>query len=72
MRRSCAAQKLLRFPVRMVLPAIRAELLHFDPLSGRLLVFRARIVPVLAFLTLERDDFSWHLLPLFSPNPESR
>jgi hypothetical protein len=50
--------------VRVVLPAIRAELLHFETLSRRLFVFRARIVPVLAFLTLERDDFSWHTLPL--------
>jgi hypothetical protein len=52
---------LFRFPVRPVLAAVRAELLHFETLGGRLLVFGARIVPVLTFLTLERDDFSCHL-----------
>jgi hypothetical protein len=46
--------------MRLVLAAVRAELLHFETLSGRLFVFRIRVVPVLAFLTLERDDFSWH------------
>jgi hypothetical protein len=57
---------LLRFPVCVVLPAIRAELLHFETLSGRLLVLGGGVVPVLAFLTLERNDFSWHFsLPLF-------
>jgi hypothetical protein len=48
--------------VGLVLPAKRAELLHFETLGGRLLVFGARIVPVLALGALERDDFSWHLL----------
>jgi hypothetical protein len=47
--------------VRVVLAAMRAELFHFETLGGRLLVFSARVVPVLAFLTLERDDFSRHL-----------
>jgi hypothetical protein len=46
--------------MRVVLAAIRAELLHFKTLGRRLFVLRARVVPVLAFLTLERDDFSWH------------
>jgi hypothetical protein len=50
--------------MRVVLAAVRAEFFHFETLRGGLLVFSARIVPVLAFLTLERDDFSWHTLPL--------
>ena len=41
-------------------PAIRAEFLHFETLGCRLFVLRARVVPVLAFLTLECDDFSRH------------
>jgi hypothetical protein len=51
---------LLGFPVWLMLPAVVAELLHFQTLGGRLLIFRVRIVPVLAFLTLERDDLSRH------------
>jgi hypothetical protein len=46
--------------MRVVLAAIRAELLHFKTLGRRLFVLRARVVPVLAFLTLERNDFSRH------------
>jgi hypothetical protein len=54
--------------MRVVLAAMRAELLHFKTLGCRLLVLGARVVPVLAFLTLERDDFSWHFsLPLINP-----
>jgi hypothetical protein len=58
----------------MVLPAVGTELFHFETLGGRLLVFGARVVPVLAFLTLERDDFSWHFsyLSIQALNPESR
>ena len=55
---------LFGFPVGLVLPAKRAELLHFETLGGRLLVFGARIVPVLALGALERDDFSWHFFDL--------
>jgi hypothetical protein len=48
-----------------MLAAVRAELLHLETLGGRLLVFGARVVPVFAFLTLERNDFSRHFsLPL--------
>jgi len=46
--------------VRVVLAAMRAELFHFETLGGRLLVLGACVVPVFAFLTLERDDFSRH------------
>src|SRR5271166_5353281 len=53
---------LFRFPVRLVFAAERAELLHLETLGGRLLVFCVRVVTVLTFLTLERDDFSWHFL----------
>jgi hypothetical protein len=51
---------LLRLAVRLVLTAVGAELFHFETLCGRLLILGIRVVPVLAFLTLERDDFSWH------------
>jgi hypothetical protein len=47
--------------MRVMLTAVRAELFHLQTLGRRLFVFRARIVPVLALLTLERDDFSWHV-----------
>jgi hypothetical protein len=48
--------------MRLVLAAVRTEFLHFQTLGGRLFVLRACVVPVLAFLALERDDFSWHFL----------
>ena len=51
---------LLRLPMRVMLAAVRAKLFHLKTLGRRLLVFSARIVPVLAFLTLERNDFSRH------------
>jgi hypothetical protein len=47
--------------MRVVLPAMRAKLLHLETLGCRLFVLGARVVPVLAFLTLERDDFSRHI-----------
>jgi hypothetical protein len=46
--------------MRVMFTAMRAELLHLETLGRRLLVFGARVVPVLALLALERDDFSWH------------
>jgi hypothetical protein len=58
--------------MRVVLSAVRAKLLHFETLGGRLLVFGAGVVPVLALLTLERDDFSRHLFSYLLPNPEFR
>jgi hypothetical protein len=48
--------------VRVVLAAVRAKLFHFKTLGSRLLVLGACVVPVLAFLTLERDDLSRHFL----------
>jgi hypothetical protein len=60
--------KLLRFAVRLVLSAVRAELLQLDPFRGGLLILRIAIVPVLALLALELDDLARHnsvpLLPL--------
>ena len=56
---------LLGFLVRMVLTAVGAELLHFKTFGGRLFVLGGRVVPVLAFTALERDDFSWHSLPSY-------
>jgi hypothetical protein len=52
--------------MRVVLAAVRAELAHFDAPGRGLLVLRTRVVPVLAFAALKRNDFSRHLsLPLF-------
>jgi hypothetical protein len=45
-----------------VLAAVPAELLHFQPLSGCLLVLGAGIVPVLALGALERNDIARHLV----------
>jgi hypothetical protein len=53
---------LFGFPVRLMLPAVRAKLLEFETRGGRLFVLGVGVVPVLAFLTLERDDFSRHSL----------
>ena len=52
---------LLDFLVRLVLAAVRAELLHFQTLGRGLLVLRVRVVPVLALGALERDDFASHV-----------
>jgi hypothetical protein len=46
--------------VYLVLAAVAAELLHLQALGGGLLVLGGRIVPVLAFAALERDDISRH------------
>jgi hypothetical protein len=46
--------------MHLMFPAVRAELLHFQPLSGGLLVFGGRIIPVLALATLERNDIARH------------
>ena len=51
---------LLDFLVRLVLAAMPAEFLHFQPLGGGLLVLCRRVVPVLTFRALERDDIAWH------------
>jgi hypothetical protein len=53
---------LFRFAMRLVLAAVRTEFLHFQTLGGRLFILRACVVPVLAFLALECDDFSRHFL----------
>ena len=67
---------LLRLPVRLMLAAVRAELLQFETFRSRLLVLRSRVVPVLTLHALERNDFSWHLFTfLINPNlinPKSR
>src|ERR1035438_4176013 len=52
---------LLDFLVRLVLPAIRTEFLHLQPLRGGLLVLGARIVPVLAFSALKSDNLACHV-----------
>jgi hypothetical protein len=44
-----------------------AELLHLQAFCCGLLVLGGRIVPVLAFRALERDDVSRHLCSLLRP-----
>jgi hypothetical protein len=46
----------------MMLPAERTELFHFNSAGRGFLVLGARVVPVLAFAALERNDFSCHFL----------
>jgi hypothetical protein len=41
-------------------PAMAAELLHFQPLRGGLLILCGRVIPVLAFAALERNDIARH------------
>ncbi len=53
--------------MRVMLAAVRAELLQLETFCGRLLILCRRIVPVFAFAALERDYFSWHILPLAHP-----
>jgi len=56
---------LLDLSVRLVLPAARAELLELETLCGRLLVLGVGVVPLLALLALEGNDFARHLLLSF-------
>src|ERR1019366_1730809 len=51
---------LLDFLVRLVLPAVPAELLQFQAFGGGLLVLGRRVVPVLALRALERNDVARH------------
>ena len=53
--------------MRLMLTAERTEFLEFDPLRRGALVFRFAVIPVFAFAALERNDFSWHFLPLAHP-----
>jgi len=49
-----------------VLAATGAELFELETFGGGLLVLGIRVVPFLAFLTLERNDFARHWLFLAS------
>jgi hypothetical protein len=74
-RLSALRLKLLGFPVLVMLAAIRAELFHLKTASGRLLVFGACVVPVLALGALERNDFSRHCFTFLAQillSPKSR
>src|ERR1019366_5305507 len=51
---------LLDFLVGLVLTAMPAELLQFQPFGRGLLILRGRIVPVLALGALERNDIASH------------
>src|SRR5262252_865810 len=53
-----AIPSLLDFPMHLVLAALGAEFLQFQPFGGRFLVFRVRIIPVLALGALHGDDFA--------------
>jgi hypothetical protein len=44
----------------LMLAAMTAELTQFDPFRLRLFILGRRIVPVLAFRALERNDFARH------------
>jgi hypothetical protein len=48
----------------LVLAAMPAELLQFQPLGGGLLILGRRVVPVLALGALERNDVAGHCLLL--------
>src|ERR1035438_1527941 len=48
---------LLRFLVRLVLAATVTKLRELETARGRLLVFRRRVVPLLAYRALQRNDF---------------
>ena len=56
-RQTAPDSSLLDFLMRLVSAAFAAELLHFQPFRCGLLVFRSRVVPVLALRALERNDF---------------
>jgi hypothetical protein len=51
---------LLRFAVWLMLTAKRAELFHRETLSGRPLILRLTVVPVLAFFALKLNDLAGH------------
>jgi hypothetical protein len=51
--------------MRLVFPAARAELLELETLGGCLLVLGVAVVPLLALLALERNDFARHVLSRF-------
>jgi hypothetical protein len=48
---------LLRFLVRLMLAAAVTELLELEAASGRLLVLRRRVVPLLALSALQCHNF---------------
>ena len=53
---------LLRFAVRFVRTAERAELLELEATGSGLLILGVRVIPVLTFRALECDYFSWHVI----------
>jgi hypothetical protein len=46
--------------MRLVLPAIRTELLQLNALGSGFLVLRFRVITILALGALKSDDFSGH------------
>src|ERR1700677_478743 len=58
---------LFRFLVRLVLAAAVTELLELETASGRLLVLRRRVVPLLALSALQCHNFAhFPILPYWS------
>jgi hypothetical protein len=55
--------------VRLVLAAERAELLELETLRSRLFILGVAVVPALAFVALQLDNFARHLLKSFLKNP---
>ena len=55
-----ASPILLDFLVRLMLAAVPAEFLHFQTLGRGLFILRRRIIPILAFRALERNDVTRH------------
>ena len=58
---------LFRFLVRLVLAAAVTELLELETASGRLLVLRRRVVPLLALSALQCDNFPHRPFPFKFP-----
>ena len=46
--------------MRRVLPATRAEFLHFQPIRGGFPVLGGRIIPLFTIAALQRNDLSGH------------
>ena len=61
------AHRLLRFTMRLVLAAERAELFHREALGHRPLILCLAVIAVLAFFALELNDFAGHKFAFFLP-----
>src|SRR5262249_6316519 len=57
---SVTRHRLLRFPVRRVLPAPATELLELEPVGMRPAILRLGVVAALALAAGQGDDLAWH------------